>query len=84
VLTVRQINVHHGVAAGQTETLTAMCPPRFHVSDGGFSLQDGAVFASVPVDGGDADHAPDDGWRVRVKNAGTMASRLDVFAVCVK
>lgn len=50
---------------------TAMCPGPTHVTGGAFVVFDPEstdVFTwntTVPIDDGDGDHAPDDGWRVK-------------------
>ncbi len=71
------------VRPGRTRTLTVKCPKGTTVSDGGFDLPGGTLLTSVPFDGRDRDHAPDDGWKVRAKNIGTTPGTLKALAVCV-
>jgi hypothetical protein len=65
---------------------TARCPGSTHVTGGGGSVSGAVASAfinsSYPVDGGDGDRLPDDGWRVRVYNSGDFAQTLTVAALC--
>src|SRR6186713_803103 len=60
------------VAAKKTATITAACPKGTHVFSGGERNRGGVrsifIRQTFPFDSGDKDKAPDDGWRVRVKN----------------
>jgi hypothetical protein len=64
---------------------TSFCPPDMHVSSGGVRIPGpyaaAEVNSSFPVDGPDADHITDDGWRVRVVSKGST-SEMRVFAIC--
>jgi hypothetical protein len=66
----------------------ARCPNRYHVLGGGVldsgSFNTEQVNASFPVDGGDANTAPDDGWIVRLDNLTATTHGFEVFAVCAK
>jgi hypothetical protein len=42
------------------------------------------VNASFPVDGGDANTTPDDGWIVRLDNISGTTHGFEVFAVCAR
>jgi len=66
----------------------AKCPQRYHVLGGGV-LNSGPfhteqVNASFPVDGGDANTTPDDGWIVRLDNISGTTHGFEVFAVCAR
>lgn len=80
--TVTRVDAQRTVRPGHTASLKASCPRTSHVTDGGFNLAAGVLLASLPIDGRDRDHAPDDGWKVRAKNTGANANTLTVFALC--
>ena len=58
------------IAPGTTKTFTASCPGRTRVLAGGATqfgdFGDAYLSSSYPFDGGDADEAPDDGWKTKV------------------
>ena len=76
------------VPPGTARSATARCPRARHVSGGGGALSgpiaDGHLAASTPVDGGDRDRVPDDGWRVTAHNDAGGAKTLRAFAICVR
>jgi hypothetical protein len=69
-------------------TLTANCPGTRHVVGGGAaagqsgSIADAYVNSSYPIDDGDRNKAPDDGWRARLY--GANQSDAVAVAVCAK
>lgn len=73
-------------APGGRSTATARCPRHTRVLGGGEINNAGygsiILDQSFPFDGGDADHKPDDGWRVRVKNASSGKLAIQVQANC--
>jgi hypothetical protein len=78
---------HRGVAPGSVVTATAACSSNRHAIGGGgrFTgpIAEARLAASRPVDGGDADSVPDDGWRVAGYNASGTTKTLWAYAVCV-
>ena len=74
------------VHAGAVKAITAKCPAHSHVTGGGadFVATAGAgkQLASYPVDGGDRDKVPDDGWRVQGRNLTAASIFLDAWAIC--
>ena len=66
----------------------ANCPGDRHVASGGVYITDPndlqrEVVETYPVDDGDADKRPDDGWVGRASNYGSAGdTKLQVFAVC--
>jgi len=76
------------VAAKKTATITATCPKGTHVFSGGERNPGGfrSIFIrqTFPFDSGDKDKAPDDGWRVRVKNLAGKKEAVTTEAVCGK
>ena len=66
--------------------LTAHCPAGTKDTSGGVRTGDFdtvQISSSYPVDDGDANKKPDDGWRVRVFNRGARAT-VTAWAVCAK
>lgn len=74
------------ISPGATQYGVAMCPARWEVMGGGVrtasTLQD--VNATFPIDGGDVDGAPDDGWRGHIQNNGGSDARAWIYAICTK
>ena len=72
-------------ATPQALKLTANCPASQHVVGGGAtagqsgSIADAYVNSSYPIDDGDRNRTPDDGWRARLYGA----SQLDAAAIAV-
>ena len=72
-------------ATPQALTLTARCPANQHVIGGGAaagqigSIADAYVNSSYPIDDGDRNQDPDDGWRARLYGA----NQTDSVAVAV-
>jgi len=67
--------------------LTAKCPAGTEVLGGGGWVQRAGtsfIRESFPVDLGDADKRPDDGWRVGVYNGTAMNLGAMVTAICLK
>jgi hypothetical protein len=73
---------------GRAGSATARCPRARHVSGGGGALSgpiaDAHLAGTTPVDGGDRDRVPDDGWRVTAHNDAGGAKTLRAFAICVR
>ena len=72
------------VASGETDTVSVRCARGFHVSGGGVGGGSLAIFASVPFDGRDRRHVPDDGWRARFGNYVIGAQDAIVTAICIR
>ncbi len=69
----------------KARTVKVSCPSRFHVASGGFSSgPSGVVFSSVPIDRGDRDKAPDEGWAVHLTDQSFAPMAVGAYAVCVK
>jgi hypothetical protein len=75
------------VAAHHAAGATARCPGGKHVASGGGSISGpGAevhLAGSYPVDGSDADHVPDDGWKSLAFNDSSAVQKLTAYAVCL-
>ena len=75
------------IEAGTAEAAVARCGPSLHVIGGGGRLtgptSEAHLAASMPVDGPDADHVPDDGWRAVGYVASGGLKRLVAYAICV-
>lgn len=73
------------VASGDQRTLRARCNGG-HVMGGGVSVTGPAdeahIAVSRPIDGGDADLVPDDGWQATVFNDGPVTETAAVRAIC--
>jgi hypothetical protein len=91
--TERYEKADRGPKQGESLTLKANCGRRQHVLSGGFKQYrpDDPPFlnthlaASVPFDDGDANEAPDDGWRVKIFNpAGSRTPEPTATAICAK
>ena len=66
-------------------TAKVSCPSTFRVASGGFAMSDFShLIASLPFDGSDADHAPDDGWKASAINSDPSPMALTAYAVCLK
>jgi len=74
------------VPAAKTKAVKATCPSKAHVTGGGARFSgdpgDGKLLASYPIDGRDADHVPDDGWKVQGYNTAPGPLTLKAFAIC--
>jgi hypothetical protein len=72
--------------AGGRTAVTAACPKSMHVVGGGIdnggSVKDTSLSAFRPVDGADADRAPDDGWKVGVDDTDQFPASALVYATC--
>jgi len=79
---------HDHAGAGLQSTARAACPGRKHPTGGGFELSSGMGFstyeaaASMPADGPDGDHRPDDAWLVRGRAVDPATSSS--YAICAK
>jgi hypothetical protein len=67
-------------------TFRAPCPSGTHVLGGGH-YNNGAYntvfpFHSYPYDGGDRNHAPDDGWKVDAGNGSAATKTVKAYAIC--
>lgn len=75
------------VPAAGSVTATVRCPRGAPVVGGGARIvaPGGAVrlVSSAPVDGGDVDTIPDDGWRVRVHNLSGGDEDVTPYATCL-
>ena len=71
---------------GKTATVTARCAPSQHVTGGGVAVTgrpgDAEVNSSYPIDLGDADSNPDDGWRARVLSTDGDPRKMRAHAIC--
>ena len=88
--------VHYVVEEGQgvnpdsVGAVTAKCPRRTAVVGGGFFKNGVAIqsrmVSSQPVDRGDDDSAPDDGWSVQMFNepGGANTNSPTAYAVCLE
>ena len=80
--------VTHKVAVkhGHVVRSTAACPKHTHVLGGGEIASTGFgtidLHQTYPVDLGDRNKTPDDGWGVVVRNAGSTTSKVKVYASC--
>jgi hypothetical protein len=79
-----------GVNADSIGGVTAKCPRRTVVVGGGFAENgttiDMRMVSSKPVDRGDGDSAPDDGWAVEMYNEpGASSTNFpNAYAVCLE
>ena len=66
---------------------TAKCPAKAHVTGGGALMNGGPIpsllDSSYPIDGGDKDKVPDDGWTALGNNEQLSSQKLSVFAICL-
>lgn len=74
-------------SAPDTLTVTAKCPESRQVSGGGVFINlegadEGVISSSYPVDDGDPDNAPDDGWKVRVRSRAGIGGPTTAYALC--
>jgi hypothetical protein len=69
-------------------TVKARCPGDMSVVGGGNyitgSNDDATLQATRPFDGHDANHNPDDGWRVKAFNLRELRKDLTAYAICRK
>ena len=72
------------VKPGETATVTARCPSRFHASGGGGQALFMRLTSSEPRDGADADKAPDDAWRVRAVNGDSGKGHVYADVICLR
>ncbi len=70
------------IVFGPVTALKAKCPAGTRVLGGGFSRYPEDLLASAPFDSKDADDAPDDGWRVKMRTSSPLAGFS--FAHCLK
>lgn len=76
-----ELAAHHG---GSTR---ALCPPGTHVAGGG-GQEDGSgdvvhLAGAYPIDTGDSDHIPDDGFKAIGYNGTGLQQTLKAYAVCL-
>jgi hypothetical protein len=73
---------------GHAATAKARCRRGTNVVGGGNYItganDDATLQATRPFDGGDADHKPDDGWRVKAFNLRDGRKDLTAYAMCRK
>ena len=73
------------VPPSRTRRVTAPCPGGFRVASGGFASGEFShVLSSLPFDGADADRAPDDGWKVSVRNEEADPQAATAYAICMR
>ena len=65
-------------------TVKAPCPKGTRVVGGGFGYFPSDLLGSVPYDGGDKDKAPDDGWKIRLRDSTSVPQSNYVTASCLK
>lgn len=74
--------------AGKQAAAVASCPQDTSVVGGGLEIGESntatGMQSSYPVDGGDADATPDDGWRAVANSRSAGDKSLLAFAVCSK
>ncbi len=74
------------IGAQRRGTLRVMCPSRSKVVGGGVTVTGGNTFTRVasngPIDGGDRNRTPDDGWEGSIANRTPDARRMTTFAIC--
>jgi hypothetical protein len=81
---------YHSVQGSVTDkhslTVSAKCTSG-HVAGGGVyetgNAQNGHVVATRPIDTGDADKIPDDGWSAKVYNETGITQTVTVTAICI-
>ncbi len=72
---------------GAQDSDVARCPGHLHAYSGGSqgaTETDSVMNSSFPVDRGDPDQAPDDGWAVFVDNSGSERVRIRITVACGK
>jgi hypothetical protein len=80
---VRQVRKQTSLAAGEIRAIKVRCPRRLHAGAGG-AADAVQILGSAPVDGPDAGKAPDDGWRVRLRNPDPAASQpVEARVICL-
>ena len=75
------------VEPGTQDSDVARCPGNLHAYSGGSqgaTETDAVMNSSFPVDRGDPDQAPDDGWAVFVDNSGSERVRIRITVACGK
>lgn len=68
-----------------SKSVEARCPRKRHVVGGGIEVASpsaAVAFASFPIDAGDKDKVPDDGWRVGAQSKTTQQQTLRAYAIC--
>ena len=88
------VNLHYAkataprVSAGHVSSVKVSCGSAGHVVGGGVTVSGTAdqsrVVVSAPFDGPDADHVPDDGWRVKVFAISGTDLAVTAFAICLQ
>ena len=73
-----------GLSSGFAVGLSAICPGGTKVTGGGVSGNGGelVIHRSIPIDGGDIDTTPDDGWSTYVTNTSGGSVTVTSYAVC--
>jgi hypothetical protein len=81
----RYLSEKDRINSGKAETLKVTCPSGSAAGSGGFKLKGSDVFAhaSIPLDGGDGNDTPDDGWRATGVNGDGSKRKATVHAVCL-
>lgn len=77
------------VDAQRRGTISVKCSPRRHVygGGGGFGLlsnSHASLASSFPIDSGDRNNKPDDGWKVSVDNFASSRRQIYAIAYCGK
>jgi hypothetical protein len=76
-----------GIPASDSGTATVKCPRGARVAGGGLfvggALAEGYVNRTYPIDGGDQDTKPDDGWRGRGYNLATGNTSVRAHVTCI-
>jgi hypothetical protein len=74
--------------AGHVGVAKALCPSHTRLASGGDfvggNIDEGHLNSSYPVDGGDPDSKPDDGWRTRGYNRSGADKVVDAHAICAR
>ncbi len=68
-----------------SKSIEAECSGKRHVVGGGLEVgfpSAAITFASFPIDAGDRDKVPDDGWRVGAQSTTTQKQTLRAYAIC--
>jgi hypothetical protein len=76
-----------GVPPSDSKTATVKCPDGTRVAGGGLFvggvIAEGYVNRTYPIDGGDQDTKPDDGWRGRGYNLATGDTNVRAHVTCI-
>ena len=74
------------VPNGDEVSLLPACPASTNLTGGGFDPVDGSPFGAInsaaPLDDGDADEDPDDGWAAHMVNASNDPAFAEAFVMC--